>query len=375
MRLTNKQIERKEEAKSFAKKKIVPIARECDEQGYYPVELIREMGEHGFLCPHIPEEDGGGNFDIYSIGLINEQIGQASASIRSVLTVQGMVALAIYKYGTKEQKDKWLPKLSRGEVIAGFALAEEDAGSDSSNLSTSYCEVKEREYELNGKKTWITMGQLASLFLVFARRGGEFSSFLVERESAGITVEPVNGLLGLRATMVADVTFSNVRIPKENLLGSPGIGLRFIAPVCLDYGRYTVAWGCVGLCQACVNECFLYTDKRKQFGVRIKEFQMIQRMLAKMVALTKASRLMCWNSAVRKEEGDFNSVLEICVAKYYASKAANEVATMAVQIFGANGCKNQYAIERYFRDAKISEIIEGSSQILEIMIANNYIEE
>lgn len=374
MRLTNEQIERKEAALAFAKKKIIPIATESDEKESYPVELIRDMGKQGFLCPHIPSEYGGGELDIYSIGLINEQIGQASASIRSILTVQGMVALAVLKYGTKQQKYKWLPKLSSGEVIAGFALAEEEAGSNSSNLSTSYHEVK-KEFELNGKKTWIIMGQLADLFLVFARCGEEFSAFLVERERAGIIVDSVKGLLGLRASMVADVTFSNVRIPKENLLGSVGIGLRFIVPLCLDYGRYTVAWGCVGLSQACVNECFLYTNQREQFGTKIKDFQMIQRMLAKMVALTKSSRLMCWNAAERKEEEDFNSVLETCITKYYVSTVSNEVASLAVQIFGANGCKNGYAIERYFRDAKISEIIEGSSQILEIMIASNYLEE
>lgn len=374
MRLTNEQTERKEAVIEFAKKKIIPVATEYDEKESYPVELIRDMGKQGFLCPHIPKEYGGGELDMYSIGLINEQIGQASASVRSILTVQGMVGLAILKYGTKRQKDTWLPKLSSGEIIAGFALAEEKAGCNSSSLSTSYHEIK-KEYELNGKKTWVTMGQLTNLFLVFARRGEEFSAFLVEREREGVKVDSVKGLLGLRATMVADVTFSNVRIPKENLLGSVGVGLRFIVPLCLDYGRYTVAWGCVGLSQACVNECFSYANQREQFGSKIKDFQMIQRMLAKMVALTKSSRLMCWNAAERKEDGDFNSILETCITKYYASTVANEVASMAVQIFGANGCKNQYPVERYFRDAKISEIIEGSTQILEIMIANNYWED
>ncbi len=373
MRLTKEQTKRKEAAILFARK-IIPVATEYDEKGCYPVGLIKEMGTLGFLCPHIPKEYGGGAFDNYSIGLINEQIGQASASIRSILTVQGMVALAILKYGTQQQKNKWLPKLSSGEVVAGFALAEEEAGSNSSNLSTSYQEM-ENEFELNGNKTWVTMGQLANVFLVFAKRGKEFSAFLVERERIGVIVDSVNGLLGLRATMVANVTFSNVRVPKENLLGNVGIGLRVIVPLCLDYGRYTVAWGCVGLSQACVDACFTYTNQRKQFGSKIKEFQMIQSMLAKMIALTKSSRLMCWNAAERKEDGDFNSILETCITKYYVSRASNMVASMAVQIFGANGCKNQYAIERYFRDAKIYEIIEGSSQILEIMIANNYLEE
>lgn len=374
MILTNEQTKIKEVLNSFVKKKIIPIATEYDEKECYPVELIREMGTQGFLCPHIPKEYGGGEFDYYSIGLINEQIGQASASIRSILTVQGMVALAILKYGTKQQMYKWLPKLSRGEIIAGFALAEEEAGSNSSNLGTSYQEV-ENEYEINGRKTWVTMGQLADLLLVIAKRGEEFTAFLIERDRVGVTVDPVRGLLGLKATMVANVTLTRVRIPEENLLGSLGIGIRFIVPLCLDYGRYTVAWGCVGLSQACLNECFEYTNQRKQFGVKIIEFQMIQRMLAKMVALTKASRLMCWNAAEQKEEGEYYSILETCVAKYYASKAANEIASMAVQIFGANGCKNEYAIERFFRDAKISEIVEGSSQILEIMIANNYLQE
>ena len=364
----------RELVESFVERKVLPISTECEEKEEYPIELVKQIGEYGFLCPHIPHKYGGSELDYQSIGIINEMIGCASASVRSILTVQGMVALAVYKYGTEEQKKKWLPKLASGEIIGGFALAEENAGSDSSNLFTTYQET-ENGYQIKGKKIWVTMGQLSDIFLVFARNRNNLTAFLVERYRDGIEVERVNGLLGLRATSVAEVTFSNVIIPKENLIGSEGIALRFIVPTCLDYGRFTVAWGYVGVSQACINECYSYTDQREQFGSKIKDFQMIQSFLAQMIALTKAARAMCRNAAEHLDSSDFNSIYETCLAKYFVSRACNKVASMAVQIMGANGCRNTYAIERYFRDAKISEIIEGSTQILEIIISNNYIEE
>lgn len=361
-----------QELMRFINEIIVPNVDTYELQEAIPLDVIRAMGDRGLLCPLIPKNYGGVEYDLQTIGRINEKIGQASASVRSVLTVQGMVSLAILKFGTEAQKEKWLPKLVSGKVVGGFALAEEEAGCDSSNLSTTYTEVDE-EYELVGKKTWVTMGQVASLFLVFARSGEEYSAFLVEKDRIGLQVEDVTGMLGLRASMVANVTLDNVRLPKESLLGRLGSALRFIVPTCLDYGRYTVACGCVGLSQACIDVCYSYVEKRKQFGTKLKDFQMIQRMLAKMVTQTKASRLLCQNAAKLKEEEDFGAITDTCVAKYYASTSVNEVASMAVQILGAYGCLNEHPVERYFRDAKLFEIIEGSTQILEIMIANNYL--
>ena len=361
----------REMVETFVEECVLPISTECDAIEKYPVELIKQMGELGFLCPHIPMEYGGSELDYKSIGIINEVIGGASASVRSILTVQGMVALAIYKYGTENQKKKWLPKLSKGEIVGGFALAEENAGSDSSNLETIY-QATENGYRISGKKIWVTMGQISNLFLVFAKKDSNFTAFLVERSRNGVEIEPVKGLLGLRATDVADVTFSDVMIPQENILGNEGVALRFMVPTCLDYGRFTVAWGYVGVSQACVSDCFSYVERREQFGSKIKDFEMIQSFLAKMIALTKAGRLMCINAAECLDTGDFNSIYETCLAKYFVSKACNKIAAMAVQVMGSNGCKKTYAVERYFRDAKISEIIEGSSQILEILLANNY---
>ena len=281
-----------------------------------------------------------------------------------------MAALAIKRWGTNEQKHKWLKKMATGQKIGAFALTESDIGSEANGIKTT-AYLSDGFFYLDGKKKWITMGQIADVFLVFAQYNGKPTAFIVERDSPGLAVEPINGLLGIRASMTAALQMNDCRIPNENLVGSIGAGISHVALASLDYGRYSVACGCVGLGQACLEQSIMYARKRKQFGVSIRQHQLIQKMITEMVVDIKAARLMCYNVGYLKDQGDPDSIMETCSAKYFAARMVNKVAANAVQIFGANGCSRDYPIERYYRDAKINEIIEGTSQIHEILIAVN----
>lgn len=355
----------------FLDANVIPYVNQFEKEGNFDRALIRKMGKEGFLGANIPKKYGGSNLDTLQIGMLNEQFARASSSVRSILTVHGMLELAILRWGNEIQKNTWLPKLSSGEIVGSFALAEQEAGSDAGNIQMEAVK-RDKHYILNGKKIWVTMGEIADLYLVFAKCNGNITAFLVEKNS-NVFVESIDGLLGVRASMIANLTFHDCIIPEENVLGIEGAGLEYVVSSCLDYGRYTVAWACLGISQACVDLCIDYVKSRKQFGVPLGEQQLIQQMITQMVTSTKAVRLYCHNIARLRAEGDPGSIIETWSAKYLASKIVNEVVGKAVQIFGANGCFDQYPIERYFRDAKIHEIIEGTSQLHEIIIAGNYI--
>ena len=294
------------------------------------------------------------------------------SSTRSMLTVHGMVSLAILRWGTISQKETWLPKLATGQLIGAFALTEPNVGSDAKRIETTAVEELDC-FVLSGKKKWITLAQIADFFLVFAQVDGMPSAFLVERDLPGLSVKPMSGLLGARASMIAEITFEDVRVPKENIIGKVGTGLSHIALTCLDYGRYTIALGCVGLGQACLEDSVKYSRERIQFGAPLHENQLIQKMITEMTVNLKAARLLCYNAGHLKEIGDPDSIMETWSAKYFASRAVMKIASDAVQIHGANGCSNQYPVERYYRDAKINEIIEGTTQMHELLIAEDTI--
>jgi glutaryl-CoA dehydrogenase (non-decarboxylating) len=290
--------------------------------------------------------------------------------VRSLLTVHGMVALAILRWGSPEQQDTWLPKLSSGEVIGAFGLTEPNVGSDAKSIETTAA-LSGNEYILNGTKKWITMGQIADLFLIYARLEGKPTAFLVTKNSPGFMVKPISGMLGAKASMIAELSFNECRIPKESIVGRQGAGLTHVAISALDYGRYTIAWGCVGLGQACIEASVGYARTRKQFGTVLRENQLIQKMIAEMVTNVKAARLLCYQAGYLKDAGDPDSIMETWVAKYFASTMLAKMTSDTVQIHGANGCSGEYPAERYLRDAKINEIIEGTTQMHEVLIAIN----
>lgn len=370
MELTSEQKAFQSEIKSFVDKEIIPVASEFDANNSLTPEIIRKLSEKGYLGALLPQEYGGRDLSMLLLGIMHEEIGRGCSSVRSLLTVHGMAALAVLKWGTQEQRDYWLKRLATGNAIAAFALTEPNVGSDAKSIETTAVLVDDY-YILNGKKKWITFGQIADVFLLFAKLDGKPTAFLVEKNSPGLSIKPVSGLLGLRASGTAELDMAECRIPKENLVGNPGFGLSYVALHSLDYGRYSIACGSVGLGQACLDECLQYARKRKQFGEPLRQHQLIQKIITEIVVNVKAARLLCYNAGYLKDNGDPDSIMETWSAKYFATTMLQKITSDAIQIHGANGCSNQYPVERFYRDAKIMEIIEGTSQMHEILIATN----
>jgi len=367
---TDDQIRCQEEFRRFADKHIAPGADAADREERFPLETVRQMANAGYLGSFLPHQWGGRAVDMVTYGLIHKEIGKACSSARSLITVHDMVCLAIWRWGTEEQRETWLRPMVRGDILAAFAITEPNAGCDLKGIETVVVQ-ENGGYVLNGVKRWITFGQVADLFLVLGRLAGEPTTFLVERKAQGISVVPIVGLLGMRASMLAQVNFSNCRIPGGSILGRPAFGLTSVIYTALGLGRYSVAWGSLGIAEACLNACLSYTAQRTQFGVRLKEHQLIQGMIADMVTEVKAARLLCLSAGHFRQANDRRELGETLAAKYYASRLAMRAASDGVQIHGANGCSSEYPIQRYLRDAKVMEIIEGSNQMQQIMIANH----
>lgn len=367
--LTTQQKDAQAEFRAFVDEEVMPHANRYDQEERTPPALIEKLAQKGYLGAVLPRVVGGKGMDMITYGLLNEEIGRGCSSLRSLLTVHCMVAYALSKWGNKSQKEYWLPKLATGEIVAAFALSEPNVGSDAKSVETT-ATLSGDSYVLNGQKKWITYGQIADVFLVFAQCAGKPSAFLVEKNSPGLSIQPISGMLGVRASMLAELEFRDCRIPQENLVGRLGFGFSYVASSALDYGRYSVAWGSVGIAQACLEACIQYTSQRKQFGVYLKEHQLIRQKITEMIANVKAARLLCYQAGYLKEIGDPKSIIETSIAKYFASTTATKVANDAVQIHGANGCTSEYSVARYLRDAKIMEIIEGSTQIQQITIAD-----
>jgi len=370
LELTAKQKDAQSEFRAFVNEEIIPYASQCDREEHTPPQLIKKLALRGFLGAAIPEKNGGSGMDAIAYGLLNEEIGRGCSSLRSLLTVHSMVAHVLCKWGSQYQKEHWIPKLASGEAIAAFALSEPNAGSDAKSVETT-ATPSGNFYILNGKKKWITYGQIADLFLVFTQCEGKFTAFLVEKNRPGLSIKPIVGILGTRASMLAELHLDDCQIPQENLVCRQGFGFSHVASSALDRGRYSVAWGCVGIGQACLEACLQYTSQRQQFGVYLKEHQIIRQMISEAIANVKAARLLCYQAGYLQEIGDPRSISETSIAKYFASTMAVKVANDAVQIHGGNGCSSDYPVERYFRDAKIMEIIEGSTQIQQITIAES----
>src|SRR5437667_3938909 len=284
--LTLEQQERQQAFKSFVSKTVLPYADTYDREEYTPPALIKKMEEAGYLGALIPKRWHGREMDMITFGLLNEELGRGCSSLRSLLTVHSMVAHAILRWGRKPQKGHWLAKLATGEVIGAFGLSEPNVGSDAKSVETRAL-LRGDAYILNGVKKWTTYGQIADLFLIFAQCNGQISAFLVARDAPGLVVQPLHGMLGTRASMLAELHLSDCHVPKEMLVGGRGFGLASVAQSSLDIGRYSVAWGCVGLGQRCLELSLEYANERKQFGVYRREPQLVQQMLADMITQIK----------------------------------------------------------------------------------------
>jgi glutaryl-CoA dehydrogenase (non-decarboxylating) len=355
------------EFRAFVAAEIAPHADRWDREAATPAALIDQLRERGYLGSNVAREWGGTGRGMIAYGLLTEEIGRGCSSVRSLLTVHDMVAHAIQRWGSPAQKQRYLPAMARGEILGALALSEPEAGSDAKSVQTTAADSGDA-WVLDGRKKWTTYGQLAGLFLVLAQADGKPTAFLVERETPGVAVRPLHGITGTRASMLAEIFFEGCRVPKENLLGRPGFGVSHVISAALEHGRYSVAWGSVGLGQACLDASRAYAAGRRQFGAPIADHQLIRRMLTNMIVEVRAARLLCLRAGWLRDAGDPGASGEIMVAKYYASTMATRAANDAVQIHGANGCSEEYPVGRYLRDSRVMEIIEGSTQIQQITI-------
>ncbi len=372
--LTDEQQLIKETARTFTDKEIVPRARDNDRNSHFDTELVAKLAEQGYLGAIVPQEYGGAGLDYLSYGLIVEEIGRGDSSIRTVVSVQtSLVCSAIVRWGTEEQKRRYLPKLCSGEWLGCFGLTEPDTGSDAANQRTR-AQQTGAGWVINGAKMWISMGGVAQLALIFAQTDPSLSPptkglacFLVETEgNDGYQPQEIHGKLGLHGSDTASISLSDCAVPADAMLGEVGDGFK-IAMTSLESGRYSVAAGCVGICQGCVDYSVNYAKERRQFGRPIASFQLVQGMLADMKVETDAARMLVYRAAYLKDTGRPNST-ETSIAKLYATEAANRCATTAIQVLGGSGYVDDHPVERYFRDVRVTTLYEGTSQIQKLII-------
>jgi alkylation response protein AidB-like acyl-CoA dehydrogenase len=360
-----------ETIRKFAKEEIAPVASENDKKGQFPREIFTKMAELGFAGTPIPEEYGGAGFDYISHAIVAEEIGRVDSSLRGTYSVQvSLVELPIFKFANEEQKKKYLPKLTSGEWMGCYGLTEPDAGSDPASMKST-AEEDGDYYVLNGQKTWITNAGIADLAIVYAKTDKEagargITAFLVERGMEGFSTKDLHDKLGLRASNTGEIYLENCRVPKENVMGEVNSGFK-IALSTLDFGRFTVAAGCVGSAQGCIDICKEYATQRIQFGKPIASLQHVQQMIADMVVECEAGRLLVYRAGHLKNKGVRNT-RETSIAKYYCSEMVNRVAYKAIQIHGGYGFSGEYDVERFYRDARINTLYEGTSQIQQLII-------
>jgi hypothetical protein len=354
--------------RDFVDKEIAPFAQKNDMEQQVSRDLIEKIAGQGYLGATVSHEFGGSGMDMVTFGLLNEELGRGCSSVRSLITVQTMVTQVIERWGSEEQKGKYLNVLAKGEKIAAFALTEPEFGSDAGGIQTKI-DLSGDSFFICGTKKWITFGQIADIFLLLGRSGDKLCAVLVERDTPGLSIEPIRDILGVRGSMLAQLQFANCKIPKTNLMGSMGFGLNPIAFTALDIGRYSIACGCVGLAQASLEAAVDYARSRKQFAGYLREYQLVQEKIANMVTDIRSARLLCYNAGYLKQIKDRHAFREMLIAKYYASNMAIRNANLSVEIHGANGCSAAYPVERYLRDAKIMEIIEGTNGMLQVMIS------
>jgi alkylation response protein AidB-like acyl-CoA dehydrogenase len=372
--LTDEQRLISDTARDFADNEISPRVRENDRAGRFDRELATKLGEMGYLGAPVSEEYGGRSLDYLSYALIVEQVGRADSSARTVVSVQtSLVAGSIEKWGTEEQKREWLPRLCSGEALGCFGLTEPDAGSDPASLRTR-AKKTDSGWTITGNKMWISMGNVAELALIFAQTDPEkkhrgLACFMVPTSTEGYGATEIHGKLGLRSSDTAEISLDDVEVPDEALLGEVGDGFK-IAMSSLDNGRYSVAAGCVGICDGCVDASVEYAKERKQFGVPIASFQLVQELIADMIVKRDAARLLVYRAGELKDRGVRNTV-ETSIAKYYATEAAVECANAAIQVHGGSGYVDDYPVERYLRDARVTTLYEGTSQIHKLIIGRD----
>src|SRR5215217_6092784 len=362
----------RETARDFTDKEVVPRARDNDRNHHFDTELVRKIADQGYLGAIVPREYGGAGLDYVTYALVVEEIGRNDSAMRTVISVQtSLVCSSLLRWGTEEQKTRYLPRLCSGEWLGCFGLTEPDTGSDAANQRTRAARRDDGSWRINGAKMWISLGNHARLALVFAQTDPKqghrgLACFLVETDQPGFQPSELHGKMGLHASDTAQIGLDDVVAGPDSVLGEVGDGFK-VAMSALDSGRYSVAAGCVGLCEASLDASVTYAKERRQFGRPIAAFQLVQEMLADMKVRTDAARMLVWRAGALKDAGK-PSTTETSIAKLYATEAACWCADRAIQVHGGSGYVDDHPVERYYRDARVTTLYEGTSQIQKLII-------
>ncbi len=375
--LTEEQKMIRDLARDFAQKEIAPIAAKIDETGEFPRETVKKMGELGLMGIEVPPEYGGGGLDAMSYVLAMEQISKVCASHGTIMSVNNsLVCYGLNKFGTEEQKKKFLTPLASGKKLGAYSLTEPQSGSDAGNMKTR-ATLQGDTYVINGRKSWVTSGPVADYIVLFAATQPELkhrgtACFIVNTKLPGFALGKIEPKLGIRASATCEITYENYQLPASHRIGQEGEGFK-IAMSVLDAGRIGIAAQALGIAQAAYEASVVYAKEREAFGQKIAEFQAIQWMIADMAVRIEAARLLIYNAAAKKDRHERFSK-EASMAKLFASETAMWVTEKAIQVHGGIGYSKELPIERYLRDAKITEIYEGTSEIQRLVIARSALE-
>lgn len=370
--LTEEQQEIRDLVRKFAQNEIAPHAEEWDEQSHFPDGLLPQLGELGIAGLLVPEDYGGSQLSRLTSAVIYEQIAQADMSTAVWLSVHNMVTGLIYKFGNEEQRKRWVPRMASGEWLGAFALSEAHAGSDAANVR---CAARREgdDYVVNGTKFWVTSAGVADIYAVMVRtdeRAGArgITTLIVEKDTPGFSIGKCERKMGLHSSPTGELLFENCRIPTANRLGEEGQGLK-IALSSLDGGRINIGANATGVAQAALDVATRYAQERNAFGRPIGGFEGMQFLLADMAMKVEASRLMVYEAAFKMDENDPTTSMHAAMAKCFATDAAMQVTTDAVQVLGGAGYVRDWPVERYMRDVKVAQIFEGTNQIQRLVIA------
>jgi alkylation response protein AidB-like acyl-CoA dehydrogenase len=361
----------RETARTFADRELAERARENDRNNHFDTDLVSKIADQGYLGAIVPQEYGGAGLDYITYAVVVEEIGRHDSAMRTVISVQtSLVCSSILRWASDEQKQHYLPKLCSGEWLGCFGLTEPDTGSDAANQKTR-ARKTDSGWVLNGNKMWISLGNHAKVALIFAQTDPEkkhrgLACFLVPTDTAGFTTQEIHGKMGLHGSDTASIALDDVEVPDDAVMGEVGDGFK-IAMSALDSGRYSVAAGCVGVCQGSLDLSVAYSKEREQFGRPIASFQLVQAMIADMRVQTDAARLLVHRAGFLKDQGR-PSTTETSIAKLYATEAAQNCSHLAIQVHGGSGYVDDHPVERYFRDVRVTTLYEGTSQIQKLII-------
>jgi butyryl-CoA dehydrogenase len=361
----------RETARTFGEREVAARARENDRNHHFDTELVSMIADQGYLGAIVPREYGGADLDYLTYAIVVEEIGRHDSAMRTVISVQtSLVCSSILRWGTEEQKQRYLPKLCSGEWLGCFGLTEPDTGSDAADQKTR-ARKTDSGWVLSGSKMWISLGNHAKVALIFAQTDPDkkhrgLACFLVPTDTPGFSGQEIHGKMGLHGSDTASLALDDVEVPDDALMGEVGEGFK-IAMSALDSGRYSVAAGCVGVCQGSLDHSVAYAKEREQFGRPIGSFQLVQAMIADMRVQTDAARLLTWRAGYLKDQGR-PSTTETSIAKLYATEAAQNCSHLAIQVHGGSGYVDDHPVERYYRDVRVTTLYEGTSQIQKLII-------